>query len=163
MSQKNQPESNSSNPLPYPLRSVEDGLIFVTELGVTYKIGFADDSVYVSESSFAHEVFSFSITPIAGQVRQKDPRVEQTVIRAILLTFDTLPDAVINYVCSLDNDQQIARSRLFHRWYLKAGTTHFIKLDFTDHENRIYTSVLFRSNHPAEAEIRNLFAESFTK
>ncbi|WP_298607143.1 DUF6169 family protein [uncultured Spirosoma sp.] len=117
----------------------------------------------MSESSFAHAIFSFSITPIAGLVKQKDPRVEQTVIRAILLTFEALPDAVINYVCSLDNDQQIARSRLFHRWYHKAGATQFVKLDFTDHENRIYTSVLFRNNHPAEEEIRNRFTESFDK
>lgn len=163
MSLKNPLASNSSNPLPYPLKNVEEGFLFGTDFGITYAIRFTNDADYMTASSFSHEVFSFSITPIAGQVRQKDPRVEQTVIRAILLTFDALPDAVINYVCSLDNDQQIARSRLFHRWYLKAGTTHFIKLDFTDHENRIYTSVLFRSNHPAEAEIRNLFAESFTK
>lgn len=162
MSPKNQPELNSSSHLPYPLTNVEDGFVFETDFEITYKIGFADDSDYVSGSSFVNEAFSFSITPIAGVVKQKDPRVEQTVIKAVLLTFEALPNAVMNYVCSLDNDQEVARSRLFHRWYLKAGS-RFIKIDHTDEESRIYTSVIFQRDHPAEAEIRSRFGSSFDK
>lgn len=84
MSQRDQLESNSSSPSPYPLRNVEEGFIFETDFGVTYAIRFADDSGYVPEPSFLYDVFSFSITPIAGVVKQKDPRVEQTVVQAVL-------------------------------------------------------------------------------
>lgn len=160
---KNQPELSSSSPLPYLLRNADEGFIFETDFGIIYAIRFTDDSDYVSGSSFVNEVFSFSITPIIGQVKQKGPRVEQTVIEAILLTFEALPNAVINYVCSLDNDQEVVRNRLFHQWYLKAGRHRFVKLDHTDHENRIYTSVIFQSNHPAEEEIRNRFNGTFDK
>ncbi|GAB4010816.1 hypothetical protein GCM10028808_22750 [Spirosoma migulaei] len=145
------------------MRNVEDGFIFETDFGITYAIRFTDDSDYISESSFVGTIFSFSITPIAGQVKQKDPRVEQTVIKSVLLTFEALPNAVINYVCSLDDDQEVARSRLFHRWYLKAGTNSFIKLDRTDPESRIFTSVVFSTNHPAEEEIRRRFVQIFDK
>lgn len=162
MNQKNLPELSSLNPLPYPLTNVEEGFVFKTDFGITYAIRFTDDSDYIPESSFVNEVFSFSITPIVGVVKQKDPRVEQTVIKAILLTFEALPNAVMNYVCSLDDDQEIARSRLFHRWYLKAGS-RFIKIDHTDKESRIHTSVIFRRNHPAETEIRSRFSRSFDK
>ncbi|WP_227686997.1 DUF6169 family protein [Spirosoma arboris] len=145
------------------MRNVEDGFLFETDFGITYAIRFTDDSGYIPESSFVGTLFSFSITPIAGQVKQKDPRVEQTVIKAILLTFEALPTAVINYVCSLDDDQEVVRSRLFHRWYLKAGTNHFVKFDQTDTESRIFTSVIFSKNHPAEEEIRRRFDRTFDK
>lgn len=162
MSPKNQPELNSSNHSPYPLKSVEEGFVFKTDFGITYAIRFTDDSTYVLDWSFANELFSFSITPIAGVVKHKDPRVERTVIDTVLLAFEALPNAVINYVCSLDDNQEIARSRLFHRWYLKAGS-RFVKIDYTDQEDRIYTSVIFQRNHPAEDEIRNRFSRSFDK
>ena len=164
MSPKNQPELSSSSPLPYPLRSVEEGFVFETAFGLTYSIRFTDDSDYVPQwSPLAGSVFSFSITPIAGEVKQKDPRVERTVIEAVLSTFEASPNVVINYVCSLEANQEIARSRLFHSWYLKVGSDRFVKLDRTDYENRIYTSVIFRRNHSAEAEIRSRFNESFDK
>ncbi len=160
---KNQPTSSLLSPLPYPLTSVEDGFVFETDLNVTYKIGFADDSAYISDPDVAGLVFSFSIVQIAGQVKQRDPRIEQTVVAALLSTFDALPDAVINYVCSLDDDQEAVRSRLFQCWYLKLGTDRFLKLDHINPDGRIYTSAIFRRNHPHEAAIRNWFSGSFDK
>ena len=163
MNQKNPLALSSLSPSPYPLRSAEAGFIFETDFGITYEIRFTDDSGYVPESSFFDAIFSISVTLIAGQITQKDPRVEQTIVQAILLTFDASPNTVLNYVCGLDNDQEVARNRLFQHWYRKIGIDHFIKIDRTDFENRIYTSVIFRRDHPAEREIRSRLTDVFDK
>lgn len=85
----------------YPLEKIEDGYTFDTNYGVTYKIGLFDDSGYLVESSFYGPVFSLSITCLSGQPAQKDPRVEQTVVQALVRTFDSSPDVVINYIYEL--------------------------------------------------------------
>lgn len=155
--------SNSSTPLPYPLRKIKGGFSFETVHGIVYETKLADDSDYVSESSFVGPVVSFSIIHVTGQVREKDPRVEQTVVQALLQTFDEQPDVVINYICSLDDSQELARNRLFHWWYIKTGQERFIKLDFDDHHNRIHASALFRRDHPAETDIRESLTDLFAK
>lgn len=163
MSQKDQQESNSLSRSPYPLKTTDEGFSFDTDFGITYLVRFTDDSDYITESSFVRNVLTFSITPISGEVKRKDPRVEQTIIRTIILTFEMTPDAVINYVCSLDDNQEKARSRLFHAWYLRKGRERFVKLNYEDQDNKIYTSAIFRRNHPAEKEIEDLFKQIFDK
>lgn len=113
MKPKNQPELSLLSPLPYLLKDAENGFTFETNFGILYKISYTDDSDYLFESSFVNAVYSFSITHLAGQIQHKDPRVEQTLIKALLLTFETSPTALINYVCSLDDNQEVARNRLF--------------------------------------------------
>ena len=147
----------------YPLTRIEDGYLFDTQYGVVYKIGLTDDSAYIAESSFRGFALSLSITVLSGQSAQKDPVVEQTVVSAILLTFNELPDVVINYICSLDDGQEMVRNRLFHWWYLKTGQERFIKLDFEDQKGRVHASALFRRDHPAENEIRESLTDLFTK
>ena len=95
----------------YPLTKIEDGYLFDTKYGVAYKIGLADDSAYIAESSFHGPALSLSITILSGQPAQKDSVVEQTVVDAVLRTFDASSDVVINYICSLDDGQEMARSR----------------------------------------------------
>ena len=163
MKPKNQPELSSLSPLPYQLKDVKNGFAFETDFGVTYEISFIDDSDYLFESSFINSVFSFSITHVAGQIQQKDPRVEQTILNALFLTFESSPDTVINYVCSLDDDKEVARNRLFQNWYLKIGKESFEKLDHSNPENRVYSSVIFRRNHPAKEEIKRMFRQTFDK
>ena len=163
MKPKNRLKLSLSNPLPYQLKDVESGFTFETDFGVTYAILFTDDSDYLFGSSFINSVFSFSITHVAGQIQQKDPRVEQTILNTLFLTFESSPDAVINYVCSLDDDREIARNRLFHGWYLKIGKESFEKLDHTNPENRVYSSVIFLRNHPAREEIKRMFRQTFEK
>ncbi len=153
----------SSNRLPYPLTENESGFVFETDFNVTYQIAFTDDSDYITESSLLITVLSFSITPIAGEGKQRDPRVEQTVLNALLSTFDALPDVVINYVCSVADNQEAARSRLFHGWYLKIGKDDFVKLDHIDQVNRIHTPIVFRRNHPKENQLRSFFEDVFDK
>lgn len=154
-----------SSPLPYLLKDSDTGFIFETDLGLLYEISFTDDSGYLTESSFSsiNPVFSFTITHLSGQIQPKDPRIEQTIISALYQTFESLPTAVVSYVCSLDNNQEIARNRLFHSWYLKTGKDYFVKLDHTIIDDRIYSSVIFRSDHPARDEIKNLFFTLFHK
>ena len=163
MRPKNQSELSLLNPLPYQLKDVESGFTFETDFGVTYEIVFTDDSDYLFESSFINSVFSFSIIHVAGQIQHKDPRVEQTIINALFLTFEGSPNAVINYVCSLDDDKEVTRNRLFHGWYLKIGKESFEKLDHINHENRVYSSVIFLRNHPAKDEIERTFRQTFDK
>jgi len=165
MRPKNQPALSLPSPLPYLLKDVENGFAFKTDFGITYEISFTDDSGYLLESSFSfvNDVFSFSITHVAGHIQQKDPRVEQTIIKALFLTFEASPNAVLNYVCSLDDSKEVARNKLFHGWYLKLGKEIFVKLDHTSLESRIYSSIIFRRNHPAEEEIKRMFRQVFNK
>lgn len=154
-----------SSPLPYPLKDSNTGFIFETDFGLVYEISFTDDSGYLTGSSFSSvdTVFSFTITHLSGQIQHKDPRVESTIISALHLTFASLPLAVITYVCSLDDNQEKARNRLFHNWYLRTGKNYFVKLDHTSADERIYSSVIFRSDNPAREDINNLFFTLFHK
>lgn len=149
--------------LPYPLKETEEGFTFETDFGLTYALTFTDDSDYIPESLSVDRVLSFSITSIVGEVKQKDAKVEVTIIKALLLTFDTLPDVVINYICSLDNHQEIARSRLFHSWYSKTAMNRFVKLDYTSVEDRIHTFVIFQRTHPHAEAIESRFKSTFDK
>nr|WP_293840281.1 DUF6169 family protein [uncultured Arsenicibacter sp.] len=163
MSQKNLPELSLLNLSPYRLSETEDGFVFDTDHGVTYALRFTDDSEYVFGSSFAYNTFSFSVLPVKGYAKKKDIRVADTIIYALWGVFEAIPEAVITYVCSLESTQERARSRLFHSWYLKTGEAHFTKFDYSDLENRIYTSVLFRNEHPHKDEINLIFEKAFVK
>lgn len=163
MNPKNQPALSLLNHSPYPLKETEKGFVFETDFGLTYAVTFIDDSAYTAESLSVNTVLSFSITPIVGEVKQEDPRVGVTIIKALLLTFDTLPDVVINYICSLDNDQEVARSRLFHSWYSKTAMERFVKLDYINREERIHTSVIFQRTHPNGEAIKSRFMSAFDK
>ena len=163
MSQKDQQESNLLSPSPYHLRGIDEGFAFDTDFGITYIIRFTDDSDYLAESSVSVTILTFSISPINGEVKQKDVRVEVTIIQALMLTFEILPDVVINYVCSLEDNQEKARSRLFNSWFLKSGKDRFVKLDYVNQDDKIYTSAIFRRDHPAEQQIERLFEQVFDK
>lgn len=147
----------------YLLEKIKVGYIFDTSCDVTYKVTFYDDSNYLFESSFHGPVLTLSIACTSGQPAQRDPRIEQTVVQALLQTFDELPDVVINYICSLDDSQELARNRLFHWWYLNTGQERFIKLDFDDQQNRVHASALFQRNHPSEVQIRESLTDLFAK
>jgi hypothetical protein len=62
----------------------------------------------------------------------------------------------------LDDDQEVARNRLFHRWYLKAGINRFVKLDHTDHDSRIYTSVISKATTPPKKKYEAYSTEPLT-
>ena len=152
MSQESQPTSNSSNPSPYPLSETETGFAFITDRGAIYRLDFTSDSDYLPDTPFADSVYSFSILPISGSFDRKDPRIEPTVVDAIGLLFEAIPQAVLIYVCSTEDDQELVRSRLFRQWFSRHKDA-YTKFDFNYPQQRLYMSAIVRQDFPEKYQV----------
>jgi hypothetical protein len=142
---------------PYELQDTEDGYLFTTQGGVTYKLGFRLDADYFIGHDFAKALLSFSITPIEGEVTDKDPRIEATVADTLRQVFEGDPNTIIAFTCSTEGDQERQRRILFGRWYQNNGDG-FTRLTHTDKKSRLYTAAIFREDHPDRNEIEETFS-----
>ena len=160
MSPKSPKASSLSSPSPYLLQEDSAGYYFRTDSGVTYRLFFNSDEDYLPGEALADLVLSFSIVPISGPDKRKDPRIKDTVIEALRRVFDSNPDYIILYTCSTDNEQEVMRSRLFNAWHISNGKG-YAKIDHQDEKNRAHTSAIFREGHPLEGSIRSTFDRVF--
>ena len=149
-----------SSLLAYPLRESERGYSFVTDYGIEYLIVLVSDRDLLPDELFAPDLFSFSILTLNEKVPVGDPRVEVTVIEVLNRIYAANPQTIINYVCSLEDNQERPRRILFRRWFRRHGTG-YTRLEFTDAENRIYAAAIFRAEHPRQAAIEVAFNDEY--
>lgn len=106
MNPKNRPESSSLRPTSYSLIRDKDSFAFTTDKGAIYKITFIQDADYIDYLPFADDVYSFVLEQTSGEYKGRDPRMKQTVIETLERFFENLPQAVIIYNCSQENDHE---------------------------------------------------------
>jgi len=142
---------------PYKITEQEDGFVFETDFGLSYKITFLKHNAF---DDLGFSSYEFGFYPVGEEKRFKDQRIEDTIIFALDDFFQKNPDCIILYVCdSLDNRAR-ERTILFDRWYKKYTSDTFAKLNrkIFDTENDMiyYFAVVFNQNF-----IQPLIIESF--
>ncbi|RCR70469.1 hypothetical protein DUE52_05810 [Larkinella punicea] len=86
--------------------------------------------------------------------------MKQTVIETLGRFFENLPQAVIIYNCSQENDHEKTRYDLFNRWFDEFGD-EYDKVNYSDLESREYASAIFRKDHPQRRLIEPAFNKVF--
>ncbi|WP_133299772.1 DUF6169 family protein [Larkinella punicea] len=160
MNPKNRPESSSLRPTSYSLIRDKDSFTFTTDKGAIYKITFTQDAEYIDYLPFADDVYSFVLEQTSGEYKGRDLRMKQTVIETLGRFFENLPQAVIIYNCSQENDHEKTRYDLFNRWFDEFGD-EYDKVNYSDLESREYASAIFRKDHPQRRLIEPAFNKVF--
>lgn len=120
-------------------------LTFLTENGVLYHIGFAEDTIL--EISNVYQIYIENVCDIKSIM---DDKVRQTIV-CVLEQFFLLENHVLLYVCDVRDGRQNARSRLFQKWfsqykkkdlYVLKSTTKVVEGTF------YYASILLKKDNP---------------
>ncbi|MCK8496036.1 DUF6169 family protein [Spirosoma sp. RP8] len=147
-----------SNYLPYPLISDEDGFLFTTDAGIEYRILTRPDADYFPDLEFAESIFSFSFYPAnnAEPSKESDPRIECTVIYALVLIFDSRPDVVLSFTCSTKDGRERHRSILFGKWFSQYGGG-YTRIKRSNPQTSFYAYTIFLADHPHSEQIKEEF------
>lgn len=86
-------------------------LTFLTEQGVLYHIGFAEDTIL--DIPNVYQMYIENVCNIKSTI---DDNVRRTII-CILEQFFELDNYVLLYICDIRDGQQKARERLFSHWF----------------------------------------------
>lgn len=146
---------------PYKVEIADGGnsLIFHTQHGLTYEVGFVEDYTFFDENTY-----QFFIVEKNGSRFFKDVRVKETVW-AIVEVFFQENKNVLLYVCDTSDGKQAIRDRLFEIWFYeykkREEYAHFTAKVEAD-SVYYYASVILRVTHPQLNEIKNAF-ELFTE
>jgi hypothetical protein len=146
--------------LPYPIRESDQGYGFTTDYGIEYLIALTSDQELLPDEPFAPYLYSFSIIVLTKRTLVGDPRVEATVIDGLNRIFATNKQTIISYVCSLEDDLERPRRILFGRWFRQHGAG-YMRLEFSDLENRIYAAAIFQEGHPYQISIEEAFSREY--
>jgi len=93
-----------------------DSYTFITDLGVTYFIGFSNASFRYDDSCVLRgNVEEIAFDPISGDVSNHDRNVSSTICEVIKNRCAASNGAII-YVCSHDNNKSRHRSITFRKW-----------------------------------------------
>ncbi|MCE8952155.1 DUF6169 family protein [Bacteroides thetaiotaomicron] len=146
---------------PYKVEAASDGnsLIFHTQYGLTYEVGFVEDYTFFDENAY-----QFFIVEKNGKRFLKDSLVRATVW-AIVETFFQENCNVLLYVCDTSDGKQAIRDRLFEIWFYEyEKQQEYVHLAAKVESDAVYyfASVILRATHPQLDEIRNAF-ELFTE
>lgn len=123
---------------------------FTTDQGVTYMVGFMEDSM-VEE----YESYQFFITNETGEQSPNDNKLWETLI-LLIEEFFRLNQSVMVYWCDTSDGNEAPRARLFARKFnVYRGHDRFIFKSIETHTEGIpyYAALIFRKDHPHAEEI----------
>jgi len=106
---------------------------------------------------FADNVYMFNIENVTPVIKlpSRDPGIFLTV-ECIIEHFFTNPDNILIYVCDVADKRELARSRMFNWWYLRAkNKSNYIKVADTiiTDDADMYSAVIFKKDNAFNAEI----------
>lgn len=131
---------------PYKVTKDQSNTItFLTENGVLYRVGFAEDTILGVPNVF--QIYVENVCDIKMVV---DDKVRQT-ITCILKNFFSLDNYVLLFVCDVRDGRQVARNRLFTSWYNKyeEKDSYMLKTAKTNVEGTCYfVSLMVARNNP---------------
>ncbi len=158
VNRSNQAESNSSNPQAYRLIEESFGFSFTTEQGTAYSIYFTDASGYIPDTSLVDSIYmvGFVADPPPAKGTKGggiDPKIKNTIQKALLETFHANPEWVLVFVCDQSDGMFQGRNTLFHSWYMEHKQT-FVKQDYTDGKT-FYSSAIYKRENERRAEVES--------
>ena len=139
---------------PYDFRKAEDAVYyFGTENGLKYK------AYFIEFPSTFYNLYSFSFDKEEGD-SPHDQRVEDTIV-AILADFFDSENYVLGYTCDVTDGREMARKRLFNRWFEQANDGSLRKIDFQT--DNIFVSLIVNRDYfaidAAVQDINQLFID----
>lgn len=139
---------------PYDFRKAEDAVYyFETDNGLKYK------AYFIEFPSTFYNLYSFSFDKEEGDAPY-DQRVEDTIV-AILADFFDSENYVLGYTCDVTDGREMARRRLFNRWFKQANDGSLRKIDFQT--DNIFVSLIVNRDYfaidAAVQDINQLFID----
>lgn len=125
---------------------------FVTSHDVLYRISFMEDY-----SIWQEDAYQFIISNKNSKKSPNDANVGYTIYHIIVEFFNVNP-AILLYICETGDDKQLARNRLFLRWFKQydGGKSFYLQdVDIEDDGITNYAALIIQKANPRfEAIIR---------
>ena len=145
-------ESNLRHP--YQFQETDNNTFwFETDDGLKYQ------AYFIEFPTINYKLYSFSFDREDG-LKHFDRRIKDTVI-CILREFCSADNQILAYTCDVSDGHELARKRLFNKWFNEENDGSFAKFDFQS-EN-IYVSLIAKKDFPivnqAITDVNQLFAD----
>ena len=151
-SSKKQRTVESNSPHPYNFSKGEDSsYYFETEKGLKYS------AYFIEFPATIHKLYSFSFEKEEGSGAH-DARVRDTIM-CILQDFFKNENYILGYTCDVSDGREMARKRLFNRWFEEANDGTLKKFDFQT--DNIFVSLILNKNYFAIDQAVNDINELF--
>ena len=139
---------------PYDFRKADDATYyFETDNGLKYR------AYFIEFPSTFYKLYSFSFEKEEGNAPY-DPRVQDTIITVLADFFDA-ENYILGYTCDVTDGREMARKRLFDRWFKQANDNSLRKIDFQT--DNIYVSLIVNRDYfaidAAVQDINQLFVD----
>ena len=133
---------------PYNLREEDGDFVFITDLGLEYRIVFQKYNAFDDLGYYSYE---FSFYPVGKPDTVYDPRVKPTIVNSLQTFFNQNPDSILIYICDSMDSRARERSVLFNRWFRDTSSGEIVKLNrkIYDTQNDLvyYFAVVFNQNY----------------
>ena len=139
---------------PYDFRKADDATYyFETDNGLRYR------AYFISFPATFYTLYSFSFEKEEG-VGIYDVRVKDTIITVLRDFFDA-ENYILGYTCDVTDGREMARKRLFDRWFEQENDGALRKIDFQT--DNIYVSLIVNKDYfaidEAVQDINQLFID----
>ena len=139
---------------PYPFLETDNNTFcFATDDGLKYQ------AYFIEFPTTNYKLYSFSFDKEEG-FKSFDRRIKDTII-SILSNFCNTDNQILAYTCDISDGHELARKRLFDKWFNEENDGSLSKVDFQS-EN-IYVSLIakkdFSAVNQAITDINQLFAD----
>ena len=139
---------------PYDFHKADDATYyFETDNGLKYK------AYFIEFPATFYKLYSFSFEKEEGTAPY-DGRVKDTIV-AILADFFDAENYVLGYTCDVTDGREMARKRLFDRWFEQESDGSLRKIDFQT--DNIYVSLIVNKDYfaidSAVQDINQLFID----
>ena len=139
---------------PYDFRKANDATYyFETDNGLRYR------AYFISFPAPFYTLYSFSFEREEG-VGAYDARVKDTIV-TVLHDFFEAENYILGYTCDVTDGREMARKRLFDRWFAQENDGSLRKIDFQT--DNIYVSLIVNKDYfaidEAVQDINQLFVD----
>ena len=140
---------------PYDFQKADDATYyFETDNGLRYR------AYFISFPATFYTLYSFSFEKEEGVVGAYDARIKDTIVTVLHDFFDA-ENYVLGYTCDVTDGREMARKRLFDRWFEQENDGSLRKIDFQT--DNIYVSLIVNKEYfaidEAVQDINQLFVD----
>jgi hypothetical protein len=148
---KNYVESNLPNLNHYEIFKNLEGFYFITENEIIYSVYFISGEEYLPNQSYSNDLYVFGFQANSKYKGFADKKVETSILKILTAFFENNRNLIV-YSCDQSDKKELARKRLFDKWFNAYGLINFIKVDF-EFESNLYVSIIYRKDNPQISDI----------
>lgn len=140
--------------LPHPyniIRGEDSTYYFETDKGLKYS------AYFIEFPATIHKLYSFSFEKKEGE-GSHDIRVKDTIM-CILQDFFKNENYILGYTCDVSDGRELARKKLFNRWFEEANNGSLKKFDFQT--DNVFVSLILNKDYFAIDQAVSVINELF--